>query len=688
MKSLATMLLLVAIPVIHLVSDSSLYAADKVALLVGINSYDKRGLNDLNYAERDVESLSEVLKKHGFNVKVLLGSLPKADPQRATKKNINNLIDTWLLSNRDKSDIVLVAFCGHGVQKELVEAKRDNRGEVYYDVVRGPQGNVQEDAYYIPVDGYKDDNDSLISLTGVMSRFGQKGGVNLLLVDACRDDPTRSARSISGNELNGRLPANTGVLFSCAAGQQALEAKEIGGGHGVFMYHIIEGLDGQAADPDGNLNWAYLEFYVKKQVNNKASELFPDRARKNSRVQTPHGFNNFVDVPILASINKEKYITPVEMNNNKPNNLNISSINKNDKTTPNESPAKGPYDEGIKLYDLRSYEAAIQKFDKAISLDSKYASAYIERGMAYHKLGKPDQGFADLDEAIRLNPTFYYAFFNRGLAYYNSSQMNKAIPDYDEALRLNPEYAIAYNNRGLCYYTLQNYTKAKSDFDMAIKYDPKFAMAYSNRGANYNAERKYDLAISDCTEAIHLNPALAVSYVDRGIAYSNINEHDRAILDYNEALSIEPENSTAFFNRAFSYDIKKDYKASIKDYTEAIRLNPKSQLAYYNRGTAYYNIADDDKAIEDLNESIRMNPEHDRSYYNRSLALRAKGKIELADADLQKAKDLGYEVPPQTAPVPPTDTPDMPPPPPKTKTKTSGSKMPKSGIGGIGGMAK
>src|SRR5262245_55247593 len=49
---------------------------NKIALLVGCNKYDKRGLADapLMYAERDVTELAKVLKDAGFDVRLLTSS--------------------------------------------------------------------------------------------------------------------------------------------------------------------------------------------------------------------------------------------------------------------------------------------------------------------------------------------------------------------------------------------------------------------------------------------------------------------------------------------------------------------------------------------------------------------------------------------------------------------------------------
>ena len=91
-------------------------AGKKVALLVGVNKYDKRLFNDLSYAERDVEEMATVLEKGGYEVQLLTGSASGA--KRATLKNIQAAVET-LLKERTKRDLVLIGLAGHGLQIEV-----------------------------------------------------------------------------------------------------------------------------------------------------------------------------------------------------------------------------------------------------------------------------------------------------------------------------------------------------------------------------------------------------------------------------------------------------------------------------------------------------------------------------------------------------------------------------------------
>ncbi len=120
-------------------------------------------------------------------------------------------------------------------------------------------------------------------------------------------------RSLSGDELVGRLPGNSAILFSCSKGQQAREHENAAGGHGVFFAQVIEGLRGGAAEADtGEVDWEDLVGYVRKRTNRLARELFPDEARLadqrfSGNLQNPQHIMNLVARPILA-----RYVRPRE----------------------------------------------------------------------------------------------------------------------------------------------------------------------------------------------------------------------------------------------------------------------------------------------------------------------------------------------------------------------------------------
>ncbi len=166
----------------------------KVALLVGVNRSEIRIFVDrpLQFAERDVQDLATVLKEQGFAVRILTGP-------EATKAGIESALGA-VLSGRKAKDVVVIGFAGHGVQMPL----EDDAGKP----VRDERGKELSDAYFCPVDAVFGKGATMISLTRLVERLDREGGINLLMVDACRDDPDLHrgvTRSLSGDAI--RRPA-------------------------------------------------------------------------------------------------------------------------------------------------------------------------------------------------------------------------------------------------------------------------------------------------------------------------------------------------------------------------------------------------------------------------------------------------------------------------------------------------
>ncbi len=152
--------------------------------------------------------------------------------------------------------------------------------------------------------------------------------------------------------------------------------------------------------------------------------------------------------------------------------------------------------------------AAIDACTSVIFLDPQNDGAFVNRGIAYRRIGELHRALRDYDRAIQLNPNAADAFNNRGNAYRALNEFDKAVSDYDEAIRLNPRYAHAYNNRGVIFLEAGEPGLAAADFSQAIDYDAGYANAFRNRGLARTDQRLFDLAISDFDEAFRLNPEI------------------------------------------------------------------------------------------------------------------------------------------------------------------------------------
>ena len=101
----------------------------------------------------------------------------------------------------------------------------------------------------------------------------------------------------------------------------------------------------------------------------------------------------------------------------------------------------------------------------------KTPEQHFEEGLAHLNAERFDDAIASFTQAIEKlqegDPNCATAYSNRGNAYHEKGDHAQAIKDYDEAIRLNPNYADAYSNRGNAYHAMGNYARAIENYNKA-----------------------------------------------------------------------------------------------------------------------------------------------------------------------------------------------------------------------------
>lgn len=116
---------------------------------------------------------------------------------------------------------------------------------------------------------------------------------------------------------------------------------------------------------------------------------------------------------------------------------------------------------------------------------------------------------------------------------------------------------------------------------------------------------------------------------------------DQAIAAFTKAIELDSTYDDAYNHRGDAYNWKNEYDSAIADLTKAIELNPKGVHLYFHRGSTYFIYKKQyELAIADFTKAIELSPKNDFLYRTRAMAYDAAGRKDLADADLQKAKEL------------------------------------------------
>jgi uncharacterized caspase-like protein len=240
------------------------------AVIVGVSQYQDPNIKDLKYADADAQLYYDFLRsaKGGSvpekNITLLLN-------EKATRGNIIKALNNQF-KGAFEEDLVIIYIASHGLPS--------SRGNKLFFL------------------GTDTDRDNLEGSAVAQSEFDEainssRAQKKVWIADACHSGTVvstqtaivggtmRGEREIAEATMVNRLLANVAsaqesfiVLSASSAGETSVEAPQWGGGHGVFTYHLVEGLKG-AADENKNSLVDIREIY--EYVRTKVSE---DTGRK------------------------------------------------------------------------------------------------------------------------------------------------------------------------------------------------------------------------------------------------------------------------------------------------------------------------------------------------------------------------------------------------------------------------
>ncbi|HEY9793267.1 MAG TPA: ATP-binding protein [Candidatus Obscuribacterales bacterium] len=185
----------------------------------------------------------------------------------------------------------------------------------------------------------------------------------------------------------------------------------------------------------------------------------------------------------------------------------------------------------------QAFDQAIKSATSAIELDPSDHLAYLYRGYARFKLGRPEDAIDDFSIGANLQPNDYQCFEYRAAAYQSIRRYRKAIDDYHKALNVAPQQPTVRGKLskelGLCNLSFGKVEDAQSALSQAIGLVPEDSTLYAARAiADLHLQRP-EKCIDDATIAIKLDAHNASAYYARSHAYGWL--HQTALSDADDA---------------------------------------------------------------------------------------------------------------------------------------------------------
>jgi tetratricopeptide (TPR) repeat protein/uncharacterized caspase-like protein len=605
------------------------------AVVVGISRYEK--LPDrlqLQFAERDAEAIYSVLISpeggnfKAENVHVLSGA-------KATLAAVRREIGTWLPSVAKEGDRVLIYFAGHGF---LHEGK----------------------GYLAP---YDFDLDKVAATGYPMEELGSvigskiKATYKVLLTDACHSgaispDDTQS--------LNRTLSTLNQSLFSMTASrdrEQSFESADLEGGHGVFTYYVVKGLEGAAdVSRDGIVDADELAEYVRTQVReatDRRQNPTSDRGSFDSKMLLSYVPANAAPAappaPQFGTLIFESNMDGVEVF------VDGKSIGVAAKAKPITVPGLPPGEHTIKGVrmgyepDGPRQEMVYPGQDTTVSIKiliprrrNQGAADALDKGVEFYLKGNEQnykKAAENLEKALALDPTYSQAAYYLGLTYNALFDQAKAEQYFKKAVEIDPDYLEAHAVYGGMLLDIGNVDESIRQLNLVLRRDPNHAVALTTLAQAYRLKALYPQAIEAARKAIKLTPKnaepqlwladslrLSGKYADARPAYTaylQLSDFDSKLAGKLNYYVLGSLIGFGKKKRAATHDIWKDLRSlayfgicdcerQLKNFDAAIRYCQTSltydsgdPYAHYALGLSYMRKADSTGDLAGLSPALR-----------------------------------------------------------------------------------
>jgi tetratricopeptide (TPR) repeat protein len=589
------------------------------ALVVGIAGYrDPRA--KLLYSERDAQSVFDVLISpeggnfHRENVHLLIGA-------KATLANMRHEMEEWLPSQAKDGDRVLIYFAGHGFVLE---------GHGYlapYDI---DLDRVKQTGYPM---------DELGATIGGKIRAKDK----ILLTDSCHSGALRPE---DFEDLNHTLIGLDKSLFSLTASRErekSYESDHWDGGHGVFTYYVVRGLEGEADENgDGVVTADELYDYVYRNVReatggqqnptdgqgsfdaqmllafvpSRAKPGAPPAAKEGTFIfeSNMDGVEVFLDGKSVGVVDKGKSLTLPGL---APGTHTIQGVKMGYEPD-------GPRDETV--YPGRDTTVSIKIM--IARRRNRAAADELDKGMKFYQKGYEQnykKAAAEFQKALDLDPDYSQAALYLARAYNALFDEPNAEKYFRRAIQIDPDYLEAHASFGSMLLDTVNTDEAIRQFETVIRRDPNNVQALTNLAQAYRMKDLYPDSIESARKAVKLGPELAEPHLWMADSLRLSKQYEPSIPEYDSYLRLSNFDSKLagqlnYYVLGFLIGMGRKKRAAQEDIWKDLR-----NLAYYGMCDSEYLLNRFDRAIEDCQRALTYDPNDPYAHYSLAMAFLHQG---------------------------------------------------------------
>jgi len=601
----------------------ALHIPRSYALVVGIANYQNLpAAKQLQFPERDAEAIYSILISteggnfHAENVHKLVGA-------KATLTALRHELEEWLPSVTKDDDRVLIYFAGHGF-------------------VSGGK------AYLAP---YDIDLNNIVSTAYPMDTLGRDIGVKIkgkwkvLLTDSCHSGAINPDADVQ--LINGTLGNLNKSLFSLTASrdrERSFESKDWGGGHGIFTYYVVKGLEGAADESgDGVVTADELAEYVHRNVReatggqqnptsdrgsfdtNMMLSYVPSNVKPGAPPPAKFGTlvleANMSDVEVFVdgkSVGVFTKGTPITLPGLVPGSHTIKGVKMGyEPDGPREEMVYPGQETTVSIKILiakRRTKAALDAIDEGLKYYSKGFAENYKKAATY------------FEKALDIDPTYSQAALYLGRTYNALFEEDKAEQYFRKAIEIDPDYVEAHSSFAGMLMDTGNTDEAVRQLNTAVQHDPNHAMSWYLLAEAYRLKEAYPQSIEAARKAIQLTPNKAEAHFWLAESLRMSNQYGQAETEYLQYLKLSDFDSKLggqlnYYVLGSLMGMGKKKRAAQQDIWKDLR-----SLAYFGLCDAELMQSHFDPAIAYCQKSLSYSADDPYAHFDLGMAFAKKGQ--------------------------------------------------------------
>jgi tetratricopeptide (TPR) repeat protein len=305
------------------------------------------------------------------------------------------------------------------------------------------------------------------------------------------------------------------------------------------------------------------------------------------------------------------------------------------------SPSEWVDSGNIFLFQLRKCKEAIEEYDKALELDSKYLSAWLHKGIALGDLGHYTDALHCFEKSIEIDSSCGDAWNDKGIALCKLRRFNESIPCFEQAFQ---SYLIGHNlthedhisaseyglttaltYEGLSLIDLDRPSDAIEIFDQALRIDPKCLNALNWKSWSMEILGDHEEAFRLLEQAFQIDPSNELTMKIKG-----------EILRKTARL-FEPEAEQELIGLLLPQATIERFEEAIQCFDQVLQSSPNDEFALNAKGQILIELNRIEEALECLHLLLQINPNNADASFNKGVALSLTGCLEEAFQCLENA---------------------------------------------------